>query len=431
VTIFTIIVSTGCGKEQCGVHEHKYGTQCVCDDGYRLEDGACHPQQVPHWQVEPAVVRLCEWDEGGSAPTWEIVVRDTRGVVTELQEIKFLPMAKECGTFFLQTSTSGMQVTDSTLTITGWFQRVPFAPEGCLSSALIEIIPRDKLYPSFTVPLFATPDCDSRLLCFPSEVQFEDALANNYSMATLHCRSAASGTVTVTEVLFAEEASGMFFLGMIDPRLPAVLSPGEELTIYMYVHALEFGSYANILLVRLADGEEVVVPVSAEVMHERPLCSDPWPELGDPPLRGDGYFIILESSAFSEHAGRVRSNWVYPDELPMISDILITSGGYNDPACEVGQDGHRFWWRGEACVEEEGSIANIHAIPANFTVARWIRDLEPGLTISVFGYEVDSVNYTNGTAWTDAGCNTMVVMYVCEQVEEEDQAAESVTSPGP
>jgi hypothetical protein len=124
----------------------------------------------------------------------------------------------------------------------------------------------------------------------------------------------------------------------------------------------------------------------------------------------DDYTIDLESGEISVYTGDVRAIWFYYEE-PLVSDILVTTGDYSDPECEMGQTGHRYWWQG--CNPEEGTIHNIHAVPTSPDIDDMVHTLNIWDEVSIVGYEVDTINYDDGSWWTDAGCNTLLITDLC------------------
>ena len=94
----------------------------------------------------------------------------------------------------------------------------------------------------------------------------------------------------------------------------------------------------------------------------------------------------------------------------------LTAPGHwlgTDP-CKVWQSGHRYYWEGCDCLDGDGTIHNIHAIPADERMDAWLRTLVEWQPITIVGYEVATIEYDNGTWWSDAGCNTLIVTWICE-----------------
>jgi hypothetical protein len=55
---------------------------------------------------------------------------------------------------------------------------------------------------------------------------------------------------------------------------------------------------------------------------------------------------------------------------------------------------------------------NIHAVPHDDTVESWIRRIEVGDRLLIRGWEVAEILFPGG-AFRDAGCNTLIVTWVC------------------
>jgi hypothetical protein len=120
---------------------------------------------------------------------------------------------------------------------------------------------------------------------------------------------------------------------------------------------------------------------------------------------------VLESDELVEHRGDVRAMHGYSGEPPMVADIVITTGDYSDPQCEVWQSGHYYYWQG--CNPQQGGIWNIHAVPTTQKIEDGIDELELWQNVSFFGFEVERIDYDDGSWWTDAGCNTLLIYWLC------------------
>ncbi len=143
-----------------------------------------------------------------------------------------------------------------------------------------------------------------------------------------------------------------------------------------------------------------------------PPCSDGIPSGFVPNTTGSNYTITLESNQLVQHTGDIRAKRYYDGEPPMIADIVITTGDYSDPQCNVGQNGHYYYW--DSCNPQTGGIWNIHAVPTSTDLDDWIRHFQLWQNVTFAGFEVDKIDYSNGSWWTDSGCNTFLIYWVCE-----------------
>lgn len=135
-----------------------------------------------------------------------------------------------------------------------------------------------------------------------------------------------------------------------------------------------------------------------------------------PSLEGTNYTISLESAKLSRYEGLVRANEFYGDHAPLICDIVVCNGDYENPDIEVGLSGHHYSWSYQDPADEPktGYIVNVHAVPSTKELSDRIKaQVKKGVRIRVWGFEVDKVNYDDGSWWTDAGCNTLLITHVC------------------
>ena len=144
---------------------------------------------------------------------------------------------------------------------------------------------------------------------------------------------------------------------------------------------------------------------------EAPSCDDEMLPDVTVNTEGEDYVITLESETLSVYEGDVRAVRFYEGEAPLIADILVTTGDYSDPECDVGQSGHQYYWRG--CNPEEGTITNIHAVPLTSQIADSVYNVEVWQRVAVVGLEVARIDFNDGRWWTDAGCNTLVIVELC------------------
>ena len=262
------------------------------------------------------------------------------------------------------------------------------------------------------VSLMAAGPCDKPLRCNLDEVVFEGAIIESSYEKVLTCYSFDLSGSKVEKVALAENSSPAFSIFGLKSDLPIQLAQGESISFAVQYLPVEPGDDKGEARIALSNGVEMAIPLSGTADRERPLCESGLPSQPDPVLEVDNYVIALESNDLSFYSGIVRSQWFYDDMPPLISDILVTSGSFSDTDCEVGQSGHQYQWVN--CDPSGGTITNIHAVPSSENVEEWVFSLEVWDEVTVVGYEVDRIDYDNGSWWTDAGCNTMIITWICD-----------------
>lgn len=134
-----------------------------------------------------------------------------------------------------------------------------------------------------------------------------------------------------------------------------------------------------------------------------------------PPLEGDDYTIELEHENLSNYEGLVRARELYKNIPPLIGDIVVCNGDFENPNIEVGLSNHHFSYSYDdpSDAPEEGYIVNVHAIPATLEVDATLRDMVKGTRVRIWGFEVAKVDFDDNSWWSDSGCNTLVVTHAC------------------
>jgi len=135
-----------------------------------------------------------------------------------------------------------------------------------------------------------------------------------------------------------------------------------------------------------------------------------------PPLTTDKYEIVLEGPKLSHYEGLVRALEFHHDHAPLIGDFAVCNGDYENPNISVTESNHHVAWSYDdpADTPKEGYVVNVHALPSTQELSDRMRAyVKKGVRMQVWGFEVDRINYTNGSWWTDAGCNTLLITHVC------------------
>lgn len=123
-----------------------------------------------------------------------------------------------------------------------------------------------------------------------------------------------------------------------------------------------------------------------------------------------GYSVEYENKPLSVYGGVVRLIDRSPNG-PLVGDFLVCSGDYANPSkVAVSLRNHYFHWNSR--ISPEGSINNIHALPACQNVSDALGELREGDYVEISGYEVFRVTGQNGGSWSDRGCNTLLVIGV-------------------
>jgi hypothetical protein len=135
---------------------------------------------------------------------------------------------------------------------------------------------------------------------------------------------------------------------------------------------------------------------------------------------GEFWEITYEGKTNSAFAGLIRHiTPIREVGYPLLThDILVTSGGYADPEIvRTSVSNHRFSWSAQGVESLSGSINLLHAVPQNEQIYRTLLSLRKGDWVKISGREILSIDHfnTRGTltsTWTDAGCNSILVMKV-------------------
>ena len=135
-----------------------------------------------------------------------------------------------------------------------------------------------------------------------------------------------------------------------------------------------------------------------------------------PALEGDGWVIKLESTKPSLYEGQVRAHEFYANQPPLIADILVCNGDYENPNIKVGLSNHHYTWSYDDPKDapQQGYIVNVHAVPTSDAIDGAIHGgVGDGSRVRVWGFEVDRIDYPGGAYWTDSGCNTLLITNFC------------------
>ncbi len=267
-----------------------------------------------------------------------------------------------------------------------------------------------------SLPITARGSCDAPLGCTHGSVEFTDAVIESTYETEIGCVNLSESEVEVVDVEVGGGDSNEFSLGPTRPVTPALLAPGGGIDFTVTFHPTEEGDFEEELVIVGQDDELASILLSGSAERARPHCTATPPEDPEPVLIGPNYEVFLESEDPSTYTGTIRSFWYYDDQPPLIADYLVTSGSYADPACEVGQTGHMAYWRGEECQVDGGGglFANVHALPYSALVDEWLRSLSEWDVVTIRGYEVERIDYDDSSWWTDAGCNTLIITWVCD-----------------
>ncbi len=265
----------------------------------------------------------------------------------------------------------------------------------------------------FSLPFVYFGECEASLVCAPTAIVFGERIAGFPAVETVTCSNVSDGPLDVLGAEIGGRDADVFAV-TADADWPVSLAMGASLDLKIALDYEDIGDFEAELAVEPEGDDPVSISLSGSLVRRRPRCSDPRPDFGRPPLEGGDYSISLETEVMSTYTGQVRSLYRYTDMPPLVGDFLVTSGAFSDPACSVGQNGHRYYWQGEACVADDGAIHNIHAVPAHEKAAEWLSEVETDEELTVIGWEVLRITYDDGGWWQDDGCNTLIVAWVCE-----------------
>jgi hypothetical protein len=130
--------------------------------------------------------------------------------------------------------------------------------------------------------------------------------------------------------------------------------------------------------------------------------------------------ITFEKPGPSRFAGTVRhASPIHEVNLQVLThDILVTSGDYALPA-QVGTAVfmHHFFWRALSNAQPAGAINLLHTVPASEAIYRQLLAVQPWEKVAISGREILDIQIydaqgRNLGAWTDTGCNSLVVQSV-------------------
>lgn len=268
------------------------------------------------------------------------------------------------------------------------------------------------------IPLIARGTCDFPLACSPTRIEFPEAIVASEYETRVTCHNVSEGDVVVA-ALEIDNSDGETVSADSERSLPRDVQLGGQLSLDVITAPTTEGEFDGLVALVGDDGATLAeVFVTGTARRERPLCSAGTPEDPDPVLETPEYEITLESRTPSSYTGVIRSFWFYNDQPPLIADVLVTSGAFADPACSVGQTGHQAHWEGVECLGGPDDLfVNVHALPYSEIADEWVRGLEIWDTVTIRGYEVDRVNYSDGSWWADAGCHTLIITWICDEEE--------------
>ncbi|NOZ85811.1 MAG: choice-of-anchor D domain-containing protein [Deltaproteobacteria bacterium] len=371
--------------------------------------------------VSPEYIDLGDIEPGNGAIQAKLTLSNTGGRDAWLTQATLNNLDTACGAFELVDEIPRKNVPPGgSTTLTLSFKPDDSVEAGCACHAVAFLNLVLRPAPGVVkIPLVVRGACDDPLRCVPGAIDFGKAVVDFVYEDPVECFNVDPGKDRMLEkVGVTDDGDGSFSITDVIPSHSASLKVGDSVKFNVHYVPPQPGTHQGMVTLDLESGS-MDLPLKGEADRARPLCSDGFPSDPEPVLRGDGYTILLEgdtpADAISSYPGVVRSFWFYDDQPPMIGDVLVTSGSKADPDCEVGQNGHTAYWKGQACVGSQDDLfINVHAIPFSDTVETWIRRLELWDKVTVRGYEVDRVNYDNGGYWTDAGCHTMIITWLCD-----------------
>jgi hypothetical protein len=356
-------------------------------------------------------------DPSAGPRTQELEIENVGGAQVLVYEARVVTEESVCGTFALGVQPPWRPIQAGAT----WRVPVTFEPDpacepgcGCAASARL-MMSFDVGGLQVQIPLIARGTCDLPLACSPTNVELPDAVVESTYVTNVTCYNVTDAAVTVAALEVEGSEPGVVTTSDAG-TLPRELAVGSRFRFTVSATPSGEGDFDAMISVAGAGGVALAEVFVAGTAHRlRPLCSSELPVDPEPVLETEDYTIVLESPTPSSYTGVVRSFWFYTDQPPLIADVLVTSGAFADPACIVGQSGHMAHWEGEACLGDPDDLfVNVHALPHSEIVDGWVRSLEEWDTVTVRGYEVDRINYTDGSWWTDAGCHTLIITLICD-----------------
>ena len=392
--------------------------ECVCEAGWHRWGDSCVPSLDCQSDVVVTPSRLDYGDvtPSGDRTSLKVQLENRSQQSLQINRISVVTEDGACGQFVMEEPGLGkMLPVGDTLERTVTFVPNPACGPGCDCHAFgrffVELHRRHQCRVDST-PLMAFGECAEPLRCGLRMGRFGGATINHTYAGSVLCHNLGEEPVEVRSASLAATSSASFSLSRSEPKLPATLGFLGTFEAVVSFSPTDRGAHHGQLVIDVGSRGRTTIDFSGLANRKRPLCSDGVPAHPQPVLLGPNYTISLEAPSISAHEGAVRAQWFYV-EPPMMSDIAIGTGEFASPSCEAGQQGHMAWWRG--CNPNGGEFKNIHAIPHSPQVDIWVRGLQTFEYVKFFGYEVDRVTYDDGRYWQDAGCNTMVLTWICDE----------------
>ncbi|MCP4676290.1 MAG: choice-of-anchor D domain-containing protein [Deltaproteobacteria bacterium] len=421
VAICTICACNECEKSNdCTVGQ-------VCFEGNCQENNASsNPENDTGgcdttWEVSATMVDFGEVSPNGD-PSSEIVNLTNTGADTaRLSQ----PIVKTedpiCGEFTVESDLVGTELGQGEhVEISLIFTPDPDAEPGCGCHAVATVQLQSQMQCEVDPPLLqlvAAGACAEPLYCDTMAIAFLDAIVDSTYAHEVTCYNLEPDGSTVRNIAVSSSNSDIFSVSTEDLSWPHSLSMADAASFTVTYTPTDEGDHTGEIVLELDDGDEMTISLSGTAQRARPLCESGLPEPPSLVLEADDYVISLESEKISIYPGTLRSQTFYNGEPPLVSDLLVTTGSFSDPDCDVWQNGHQFVW--QDCDPDNGTIHNIHAVPHSEQVDEWIHGLAIWDEITVVGYEVDRIDYDNNSWWTDAGCNTLIITWICDGVLSE------------
>lgn len=138
---------------------------------------------------------------------------------------------------------------------------------------------------------------------------------------------------------------------------------------------------------------------------------------------GESWKIEYEQDHSVTFTGIVRFISVNHEPVfPILShDLLITQGDYADPSLvSTRVNNHHFTWNSRTNSSLSGSIHLLHIVPMNQEIFNKILQIHEWDEATITGWEIQKIDaYSSDQrylgAWTDSGCNTILVTDVSKK----------------